>query len=174
MAQRLQQWQTLLLPRKIHTEYGPHILRTAKPWIWRLSTAMIKMKQSLTLSVLLAATATSAFPHIADKLGMKRCQVNGNEGFGEAFSSPVERRYTAAPITDELPYNGAKNGLPSLRKGISILREQFELYICSVKIGSYTASTPGQVRFAMLAPEQTQWRTTDLFPRRPNNIHRTR
>lgn len=76
-----------------------------------------------TTSVLaLFASCSLAFPHIARQLNYPVRGVSGGESLGPSCERSalaernVERR-GAEPLSDEFPYNGARNGLPSQNKG---------------------------------------------------------
>lgn len=82
---------------------------------------------SLLFPLLSTLTPASAFPWVADAPGVhspwsaayraaKRQQPG--EGPGSAAQCPFNADHEpAAPITDEYPYNGAKNGAPGMGKG---------------------------------------------------------
>lgn len=72
-------------------------------------------------------SAASAFPFVADMPGVdsslfreariRRQQPGGNQPGGAATCPFNANHVPAAPVTDEYPYNNAKNGVPGNAKG---------------------------------------------------------
>ncbi|GAB7361607.1 hypothetical protein MBLNU230_g1659t1 [Neophaeotheca triangularis] len=79
------------------------------------------MKNVVALSLL--ASGVSAFPYVAKQRGVdnslhRRQQPGGSGTAADPAKCPFNANHQpAAPVTDEFPYNNAKNGLPGNRQG---------------------------------------------------------
>lgn len=92
-----------------------------------------------TFSLILLVRATAAYPWVANAPGVDSSMLEGYRNRPRQQPSPRSCPFNvdhtnAAPITDEYPYNGAKNGVPG--KGV----------------GGYQVPAPGDTAHAFEAP----------------------